>query len=194
MGTLGPMKAFLSLLALLFLPLMACQAPGQRLAKLADEQRREAQTEVKKASDALSRNERLNDRAGRVREILESQGAELTPQDEFHAALVLVESDRAEDLDAAMLIALKAAEGGENRAFRVAAEAQDRLLVKRGQAQRYGTQFAWEAVNKMWRLYPIDPRTTDAERKAMGVPSLAELKQQEAQLNEKNRRPQNKRN
>ncbi|MFM7281929.1 MAG: hypothetical protein ACKO32_09135, partial [Planctomycetia bacterium] len=61
-----------------------------------------------------------------MRRILEEQAKELTARDQFYAALVLVESDRPEDLEAAQLIALKAAEGGENRGFRVAAEAQDR--------------------------------------------------------------------
>lgn len=172
-----------ALLALSTLFFAACQAPSTRLEKLAGEQRREAETEVRRADEALAKSERLKERADKVREILEKQGAELKALDELHAALVLVESDRPEDLEAAMMIALKAAENGENRGFRVAAEAQDRLLVKRGMAQRYGTQFVWEPVNRIWRLYPVDPRTTDAERKAMGVPVMSELKAREAKLN-----------
>lgn len=178
------MKALLpALLALSTLFSAACQAPSMRLEQLAGEQRRESETEVRRADEALAKSERLKERADKVREILEKQGAELKALDELHAALVLVESDRPEDLEAAMMIALKAAEDGENRGFRVAAEAQDRLLVKRGMAQRYGTQFVWEPVNRIWRLYPVDPRTTDAERKAMGVPAMSELKAREAKLN-----------
>jgi hypothetical protein len=154
-----------------------------RLEKLAGEQRREAQSEVRRPDEALAKTERLQQRAEKVREILAQPGQELSAIDQLHAALVLVESDRPEDLEAALMIALKSAESGENRGFRVAAEAQDRLLVKRGMAQRYGTQFVWEPVNRIWRLYPVDPRTSDAERKAMGVPTMSELKAREAKLN-----------
>jgi len=172
-----------ALLALSLLIPAACQAPAVRLEKLAGEQRREAQSEVRRPEEALAKTERLQQRADKVREILAQPGQELSAIDQLHAALVLVESDRPEDLDAAQMIALKSAESGENRGFRVAAEAQDRLLVKRGMAQRYGTQFVWEPVNRIWRLYPVDPRTSDAERKAMGVPTMSELKAREAKLN-----------
>jgi len=176
-------KLPVALLTLLLTASGACQAPAVRLERLALEQRTEAQTEVRRSQDALAKNDRLHQRADKVRTILDQQGQELTPLDELYAALVLVESDRPEDLEAAQLIALKSAEGGENRGFRVAAEAQDRLLVKRGLAQRYGTQFVWEPVNRIWRLYPVDPRTSDVERKVMGVPPMSELKAQEAKLN-----------
>jgi hypothetical protein len=58
-----------------------------------------------------------------------------------------------------------------------------------GVAQRYGTQYVYEPVLKGWRLYPIDPRTTDAERKAMGVPPLDELKKAEDLLNQRKEKP-----
>jgi len=54
-----------------------------------------------------------------------------------------------------------------------------------GAAQRYGTQYIYEPVLRGWRLYPYDVRTTDEERKAMGVPPLSELIKGEELLNQK---------
>ena len=41
--------------------------------------------------------------------------------------------------------------------------------------QPYGTQIVWVPVLRGWRLYPVDAATTDADRAAMGIPTLAEL-------------------
>ena len=49
---------------------------------------------------------------------------------------------------------------------------------------RYGTQFYYEEVLQKWRLYPVSGKTTDAERAAMGVAPLAELRAREDLLNE----------
>ncbi|MFO1011200.1 MAG: hypothetical protein U1F29_14140 [Planctomycetota bacterium] len=105
-------------------------------------------------------------------------------RDHLYAAVILVETDAEEDLATAHELALRAAELGEPKGFRVAAEALDKLCIKRGLAQKYGTQFVYEPVIKAWRLYPVDPNTTDVERKAMGVETLAELKVRETKLNE----------
>ncbi|AGC49244.1 hypothetical protein MYSTI_07972 [Myxococcus stipitatus DSM 14675] len=65
-----------------------------------------------------------------------------------------------EDLDAPML----------------AATAEDRELKARGKPQRFGTQR--HQVEGQWRLYPVDPKTTDAEREKWRLPSLEELKRE----------------
>ena len=36
-----------------------------------------------------------------------------------------------------------------------------------------------------WRLYPVDPRTSDEERRAMGVAPLSELLARTEKLNER---------
>ena len=46
----------------------------------------------------------------------------------------------------------------------------DRALMYSGRAQKFGTQY----FGKCSRLYVVDPRTTDAERKSYNVPSLEE--------------------
>lgn len=115
---------------------------------------------------------------------LAADGALEKPQDYLFAAAILVTGDSIEDLLQAHELALHAAELGDDRGLSVAAEAVDKVALKHGIPQRYGTQYVFEPVLKRWSLYEVDPRTTDAEREAMGVPPLAELLARVDQLNE----------
>ena len=96
-------------------------------------------------------------------------------EDYLYAGALLSTSPHADDLVAATASGLTAAEMGEDRGFRVAAEAIDRIKMHNGENQRYGTQYYYVEVIQEWRLYPIDPATTDEERKAMGGEPLSEL-------------------
>ena len=106
-----------------------------------------------------------------------------TAEDRWMAAAVLLESDDIEMLQLAQRLALEAADMGSELGKRVAAEALDRELVKRGMAQRYGTQFYYDEFTSRWKLYPVDPRTTDAERRDVGVAPLADLEREAERLN-----------
>ena len=97
-----------------------------------------------------------------------------TGQDHFYAAALLVNSEHMEQIRLAQELGLRAAELGDERGFRVAAEAIDRELLKLDQPQKYGTQYVYEPVVKKWSLYTWNETTSDAERRAMGVPPLAE--------------------
>ncbi|MBK7876921.1 MAG: hypothetical protein IPJ77_14440 [Planctomycetes bacterium] len=172
---------------LLALPLVvaACQStsPSTRLARMFTElhedvgERKLGQDE----GDAWWR--RQVERLETVRTMVEKKQVS-TALDHLYASVVLVETDSESDLALAHQLALASAEKGEARGFRVAAEALDKLCIKRGLAQKYGTQYVYEPVIKAWRLYPIDPNTTDAERAAMGVESMEKLQAREAKLNE----------
>lgn len=107
-----------------------------------------------------------------------------TAEDYLYAGVLLSSSSVEDDLIAASASGLKAAELGEDRGLRVAAEALDRRLMHRGQPQRYGTQYHYLEVIQKWKLYPVDPSTTDADRAMMGIPPLVELKAREDELNE----------
>ena len=168
---------------LLLATLSGCRSPSATLRGLAQDQRDDVLTPLKNSEDAKALEQRLQQRAGKVLKLLAEEDVG-SAADHYYAALVLVQCPQAADLERANELALAAAELGEARGFRVAAEALDKQMLKRGMLQRYGTQFVWEPVLRAWRLYPVDPRTTDAERKAMGVPALEELKQQEAALNQ----------
>ena len=69
--------------------------------------------------------------------------------------------------------------------FTVQAHATDRLLVtRRARYQLYGTVIIYEPALKRHQLYPVDPSTTDAIRRSMGVPSLAQLLVEVDELND----------
>ena len=105
-------------------------------------------------------------------------------EDYLYAGAILSTSTFEDDLVASAACGLKAAELGEDKGFRVAAESVDRRLMLRGDAQRYGTQYYYVEVIQKWRLYPVDARTTDIERQAMGVEPLSELMARVDELNE----------
>ena len=70
-------------------------------------------------------------------------------------------------------LALKAAELGHLQLARwLAAAAYDRWLMLQNKPQKYGTQY--RSDGDRWKLWDVDPATTDAERAAWDVPSLAE--------------------
>jgi len=59
--------------------------------------------------------------------------------------------------------------------------ALDRWLMYQGKPQKYGTQFVSDG--NRYRLWDVDPTTTDTERSQWNVPSL---QQQQAQAEEFN--------
>ena len=57
------------------------------------------------------------------------------------------------------------------------AQAWDRVLVKRGKPQWYGTQFFKNKSTGKWEMSPMDPAAvTEAQREAMGIPTISETK------------------
>lgn len=159
-----------------------CVSPSTSLRGLAQDQHDDVVQRPRSTEDVAATGKRVQERADKVRKLLAGKDAD-GAADHYHAALVLVQCTREADLELAHSEALRAAELGEVRGLRLAAEALDKLLFRRGMMQRYGTQFVWEPVLREWHVYPIDPRTTDEERVAMGVPTRAEIQKQEDELN-----------
>jgi len=127
---------------------------------------------------------RERDRARRqtVTRLIET-GALQTPEDHYHAAMVFQHGETLDDYSQAHELAKRAAELGyspERRARWLAAAALDRSLMHQDKPQKYGTQYRWQGDE--YRLWPVDPETTDAEREAWGVPPLEEAQQRAAQL------------
>ena len=123
-------------------------------------------------------------RAGRVFRVRElaAQGPIESIEDRLFAASILLDSPEMRDLTLAEDLALSAALDGDDRGFPLAAEAIDRQCLTLGQPQRYGTQYVWSPQDETWSLYPTDPATSDAERRSMGVPTLAEARALAAEL------------
>lgn len=114
------------------------------------------------------------------------EGLLLEPEDRFWAALVLTTSDLEAHLVLAEQLGRQAAEGGEPRGNLAYAAAQDLLAFHRGEAnQPWGTHYRFNHVLGRYETYPpVDPRTSDSERAAMGVPPLRELQALVTELND----------
>jgi hypothetical protein len=121
------------------------------------------------------------DRARRARvEALIASRALTAPEDYFHAAMIFQHGERLEDYLQAHGLALKAAEVGHPQARWLAAAAYDRWLMRQDKPQKYGTQYVPEGDR--WKLWDVDPATSDAERTEWGVPPLAVALRQAEQL------------
>src|SRR5262245_44110663 len=114
---------------------------------------------------------RDRDRRRRVLELLAAREV-LGGPDHYHAAMVFQHGGSQQSYQRARELALRAAELGHRPGRWLAAAALDRLLVHRGQRQKYGTQYRRWGDKRM--LVEVDPATTDEERAEWDVRSLAE--------------------
>ncbi len=98
----------------------------------------------------------------------------------YAAAWVLNHGDLSEEAALGSRLAARAAELGRPGARWLAAAALDRSLMYAEQPQKYGTNIVPDGVG--WRLWDVDPATTDAERIANDVPALAEMQARAAAI------------
>ncbi len=117
---------------------------------------------------------------------LVEKGRAKQADDAFHAASILVGSDRSAEVARAGELARQAlARDPDLLAARpLVATAEDRARMLAGQPQKYGTQLV--EVAGAWKVYDVDPATSDAERAEWGLPPLADAQARAAELN---RRP-----
>jgi hypothetical protein len=115
-------------------------------------------------------------RRQRVEKILRSEMMQ-APEDFFHAAMIFQHGEKLEHFWKAHELAKKGAELSHPNCRWLSAAAYDRWLMKQGKPQKYGTQYT-ARENKPYRLWDVDPTTTDEERAAWNVPPLAEALRQ----------------
>ena len=111
-----------------------------------------------------------------------SQNQLRTGNDYFNAALVLQHSNTPEDYLLAhelCVVAISKRRGMES----LAAASEDRFLMSIGRPQRFGTQYKSDGPSQPYKLYKIESGVTDELRRIMMVPSLAEAKAREAEMN-----------
>jgi hypothetical protein len=116
------------------------------------------------------------ERRTQVMQLLE-QGEVRVAEDYFNAATVFHHGETAEDFKLAFsLISIAAALRPERPGPKAAAcSAWDRLLLRSGKPQWYGTQFERSAKTGKMELSAVDESAvTDADRKACGLPTLQE--------------------
>jgi hypothetical protein len=95
-----------------------------------------------------------------------------SPEDLSHAAWLFNHGDDHEEARFAFELASRSAAMGQLSARWLSAAAYDRWCMYRGRPQRYGTQIVPDG--KGYRLWDVDPATTDEERASFDVPPLSE--------------------
>ena len=98
----------------------------------------------------------------------------------YAAAWILNHGDLTEEAALASRLATRAADLGHPGARWLAAAAFDRSLMYAGLPQKYGTNIVPDGIG--YRLWDVDPATTDAERQANGVPVLAVMQARAAAI------------
>ena len=125
-------------------------------------------------------------RLSRIKELY-VQNQLQTANDYYHAAMILQHGDVPEDFLLAHEFCVVSISKGKNDkdARWLAAASEDRFLMNIGRPQRFGTQYRAVPNTAPFRLYAVDSGVTDALRRAMDTPTLAEAKAREGEINKK---------
>jgi hypothetical protein len=122
-------------------------------------------------------------RQARVFELYE-QGELRTGKDYRRAAMVLQHAEKPDEYMLAHEFCVVALSKGDRDARWLAAATEDRYLMKIGRPQRFGTQYRSSGPNAPLKLYEVGQGVTDGLRRELGVPSIAQAREQEARMNE----------
>ena len=109
-----------------------------------------------------------------------------TADDYYNAALIFQHGESVQDIQLALAFATTAVRmTPSNRDAQILmAQAWDRILVKSGKPQWYGTQYQRSKITGKWELCPTDPTAvSEAQRKAIGLPTVAEAMAHLAEIN-----------
>lgn len=108
-------------------------------------------------------------------------GIKFTPEDFYMIAMIYQHGSTLNDYREAVSFSRRSMKLGFERAKWLYAASQDRLLVKQGKKQKYGTQY--QKRNNVWFLYPVSKLISDKERKKYNVPSLKSALSKLGELN-----------
>jgi hypothetical protein len=106
-------------------------------------------------------------------------------KDYYMAAMIFHHGTTIQDSKKAVALAKKSTELGYKKALAFYATCLDRLLVRQGKKQKFGTQYFKKNSKSPWKLLLVDPKVTDKERKKYGLPTLNEMKKRIKELNKK---------
>jgi len=109
-----------------------------------------------------------------ILKILKNKKITFTCEDYFRAGIIFQHGTTIADSKKAILLANKGAEMGNDKAKWLFAAATDRLLLRQGKKQKFGTQY--QKKNNKWQLNPVDKKTTDRERAKYNVITLKEAR------------------
>jgi hypothetical protein len=116
------------------------------------------------------------ERKREVEKIL-ADGGIRTAQDYFNASVIFQHGEDLKDIEQAYAFAVTAVsmDDKNQQAKQMEAAAWDRIMLKRNRPQWYGTQFIRDKATGKYAMYQADSSViTDAERQAMGLPTMSE--------------------
>jgi len=118
---------------------------------------------------------RINTRIRKKLQKLLDKGNAKTGRDYFVASIIFHHGFRISLSKRAIKYSEKSIEQGYKGGKEMLALTIDRLLVLQGKPQKFGSQ-GFELKSGKWKIYKVDPKTTDKERKEHGLPTLKEMK------------------
>jgi hypothetical protein len=127
-------------------------------------------------SDLRSRDLKRRESAKRILGEIEDPA----PSDYYHVAWLLNHGDVPDDARLAHELATRAAEAGYQEAVWLSAASYDRWCMYRGLMQKFGTQIVPDGNE--FRVWDVEPDTTDEERARFGVPPIVEMHARAARL------------
>jgi hypothetical protein len=166
---------------------VACHADNARLQALVDEDQADREHVPVPVEPARADRIVAHDRARRdaVRAMLAASGLR-SAADYENAALIFQHGQNVDDYRLALSLATISAtlEPGRAGARHLLGMTWDRLMLKLGKPQWYGTQVDFNERTKQWELAPIDDAAvTDEERYRLDLPSLALAREHARQMN-----------
>ena len=106
-------------------------------------------------------------------------------KDYYLAAMIFHHGSGIHDSIKAVNLSEKSHKLGYKKSLAFYAACLDRLLIKQGKKQKFGTQYRKKDARSKWKLLPVDSRTTDEERKIYNMAPLKELMRNIEKLNGK---------
>jgi hypothetical protein len=97
----------------------------------------------------------------------------------IYAAFIFQHGDCSVHYQFANRLAQIAMDAGYSDARWIYAASLDRYLMSIGKLQKFGTQYTW--IEGEFKLYPVDPTTTDEERAKYNVPPLSNATTQKSE-------------
>ncbi|MFK2899307.1 hypothetical protein ISP15_03100 [Dyella jejuensis] len=162
-------------LALCSQSILAATSDNQLLAKLEQQDQADRMPGGGKINwDVVARKDA--ERKREVEKIL-ADGGIRTTQDYFNASVIFQHGEDLKDIEQAYAFAVTAVnlDDKNQQAKQLEADAWDRIMLKRNRPQWYGTQFIRDKATGKFEMYQADSNViSDAERQAMGLPTMSE--------------------
>jgi len=146
---------------------------NKELLKIFNNDQKDRRDPVVRANPALlSKNDRV--RKKMVQEYIDANKL-ITAKDYYLAAMIFHHGPSIQDSVKAVKLSKTSYELGHKKSLLLCATCLDRLLMKKGKKQKFGTQYRKNNAKSKWKLLPVDSRTTDEERKKWGIAPLSKL-------------------